>query len=150
MERLPYIDEIMTNVRSNREQAWEALFPVLRGAFSGGPAGPFGRVLGVVPAQAAGAWGEQGSALPGFTVERVQRPERLELHGRHRFSTYALIIELDDVGGEAARVRARTYAAFPGLKGRAYRALVIGSGAHRVVTRRLLGRVASRATSVGA
>ncbi len=55
------------------------------------------------------------------------------------------MIELDDLDGDASRVRARTYAAFPGVTGRAYRALVIGSGAHRIVTRRLLSRVASRA-----
>jgi hypothetical protein len=147
MERLPYIDEIMTNVRSNREQTWPALLGVLRGSFSGGAAGPFGRVLGLVPARAAGAWGEPGSAVPGFTVASARRPERLELRGRHRFSTYTLIIEVDDLDGDASRVRARTYATFPGVKGRAYRALVIGSGAHRVVTRRLLGRVASRAAA---
>jgi hypothetical protein len=145
MERLPYIDEIMTNVRSNREVAWEALLPVLRAAFSGAPAGPFGRALGVVPARAVGVWGEPGSALPGFAVERVRAPERLELRGGHRFSRYTLVIELDDLDGDASRVRARTYAAFPGVAGRAYRALVIGSGAHRIVTRRLLSRVASRA-----
>ena len=81
------------------------------------------------------------------TVASVQRPERLELRGRHRFSTYTLIIEVDDLDGDASRVRSRTYAAFPGVTGRAYRALVIRSGAHRIVTRRLLSRVASRAAT---
>jgi hypothetical protein len=44
---------------------------------------------------------------------------------------------------EGDRVRAQTYAAFPGVKGRVYRALVISSGAHRFVTQRLLRRVAA-------
>ena len=43
------------------------------------------------------------------------------------------------------RLRARTHAAFPGILGRLYRAAVIGSGGHRLMTRRLLRQVA-RAT----
>jgi hypothetical protein len=56
-----------------------------------------------------------------------------------------LLFELDDTGRETTRLRARTYAEFPGTRGRAYRALVIGSGAHRLVTRRMLRDVAARA-----
>ena len=48
------------------------------------------------------------------------------MRGRHRFARYSLVFLID---GE--RVRAQTYATFPGVKGRAYRALVISSGAHR-------------------
>jgi hypothetical protein len=39
-------------------------------------------------------------------------------------------------------VWARTWAEFPGPAGAAYRALVIGSGGHRLVVRRMLRRVA--------
>jgi hypothetical protein len=52
--------------------------------------------------------------------------------------------------GEGTELSARTLARFPGLHGRAYRALVIGSGAHRLVTRRWLrriGRLAERSAS---
>jgi hypothetical protein len=43
------------------------------------------------------------------------------------------------------RVTAHTSAAFPGLAGRAYRALVIGTGGHRIVVKQLLRAVARRA-----
>jgi hypothetical protein len=42
-------------------------------------------------------------------------------------------------------LRAQTHAAFPGIVGQLYRAAVIGSGAHRLVVRRLLSRVARAA-----
>jgi hypothetical protein len=77
-----------------------------------------------------------GATLPGFAVVEASRSSRLELRGHHRFSSYALVFLIDDEG-----VRAQTYAEFPGLRGRAYRALVIGTRAHRLVVRRLLRRV---------
>lgn len=40
-----------------------------------------------------------------------------------------------------------TFAKFPGIRGKIYRALVIGSGGHRVMVRRMLGRIASAARS---
>lgn len=145
MERPPYIDEIMTSVRSNREQAWDALLSVVRAEFSGAAAASLARLLGAAPARAAGTWPEPGAAIPGFAVERAHRPERLELRGRHRFSAYVLVFELDDAGPGGTRVRARTYAAFPGRKGRVYRAFVIGSRGHCVLVHRMLRRVAGRA-----
>lgn len=47
-------------------------------------------------------------------------------------------------------MRAVTLAAFPGIHGRVYRALVIGSGGHRIVVRRMLQRIAAAAGQVGA
>jgi hypothetical protein len=44
-------------------------------------------------------------------------------------------------------MRARTRAAFPGALGRAYRALVIASGGHRIVVARLLRKIEARACS---
>ena len=49
---------------------------------------------------------------------------RLELRGRHRFARYVLVFHLDETGADTTHLRARTYAEFPGLRGRAYRALV--------------------------
>lgn len=57
----------------------------------------------------------------------------------------ALTFSLDDVGVGRCRLRATTRAAFPGLHGSAYRALVIGTGAHLRVTHRMLASVAARA-----
>ncbi|MBZ0090389.1 MAG: hypothetical protein K8H90_08440 [Thermoanaerobaculia bacterium] len=78
--------------------------------------------------------------MPGFRVAESEPGRRLALRGRHRFARYALTFVLD--GG---RLCAQTHAEFPGLRGRLYRAAVIDSGGHRLITRRLLRQVA-RAT----
>lgn len=80
----------------------------------------------------------------GFVLDEATEPHRLALRGRHLFAVYRLVFELDpDVDG--VRLRALTFAAFPGLHGKFYRALVIGTGAHRVVVRRMLRRIAALA-----
>jgi hypothetical protein len=83
--------------------------------------------------------------VPGFSVVRSQAPRVLELRGRHRFSRYALIFELAVAGDSGCTLSAQSWAEFPGLAGRAYRTLVIGSGGHRLVVRRLLREIAGRA-----
>jgi hypothetical protein len=105
-------------------------------------------LLGTEPAQASGDWSggpQVGAALPGFAVEESHAPLRLALAGGHRFSRYALIFELDEAGPDRTRIRAQTWAAFPGALGRLYWALVIGTGGHRIVVRRLLRRIEARA-----
>ena len=79
-------------------------------------------------------------AQPGFHVAQATQPQRLELRGSHPFSRYLLVFELDERGPEQSR--AQTWAVFPGLKGRVYRALVIGSGGHRIIVRRWLRQIA--------
>ena len=148
MERLPYIDEHGGYVGAAPERTGAALMAV--GAALRGPAGPLGWLLGLQPAHASGDWSvgvQAGAALPGFVVEQARPPTHLALGGRHRFSHYALVFELEDGGPAGTRVRARSWAAFPGLHGRSYRALVIGSGAHRLVVRRLLRQIERRACS---
>jgi hypothetical protein len=148
IERLPYIDEHSTCVGAPPERTWAALIAV--GAGMRGPAGPLGWLMRLEPALASGDWSrgvEAGATLPGFVVEQACPPSRLALVGRHRFSRYALVFELENRGPDGTRVRARSWGAFLGLHGRAYRALVIGSGAHRLVVRRLLRRIEERACS---
>lgn len=136
MEQLPYIDEHGRRVDASVDAVWAALVEVLRREM-GGSAG-FARLLGCDPARTtAGFAGRPGETVPGFRVAEAEPGRRLHLRGRHRFSDYALTFVLD---GE--RLRAQTHATFPGLLGRLYRAAVIGSGAHRLATRRLLRRVA--------
>jgi hypothetical protein len=121
MERLPYIDEHAISVDAAAAETWSALL----------------RVMCRDPADPA--------TVPfGFKLEEATRPQRLSLKGRHLFARYRLAFELAPDHGYT-RVRALTWAAFPGLHGKAYRALVIGSGAHRVVVRRMLGRIAAQA-----
>lgn len=123
MEHLPYIDEHATTIPADRATVWEA---VLRTMCSD-PADP--------------------STVPfGFTLDVAEPGERFALKGHHWFSVYKLIFLLSDADG-GTRVAAQTWAAFPGLKGKVYRALVIGSGGHRIVVRRMLKRIAAQAAS---
>jgi hypothetical protein len=148
MEQLPYIDEHSITIDATCERVWSALAQALRRDFGGSASAPLTRVLGVAPAKARGNWRgtlHPGDALPGFAVVETHPPERLELRGRHRFSSYALIFELDAIDPARCTLRAQTLAEFPGPIGRIYHVFVIGSGGHRVVVRRLLRNVARRA-----
>jgi len=136
MEQLPYIDEHGTAVSASRDRVWASLAHVLRREF-GGSAG-VARVLGCDPARGTPDFdGSPGQTLPGFRVVESEPSRRLTLEGQHRFSRYRLTFILDD-----DRLRAQTHAAFPGVLGRLYRAAVIGTGGHHLVTRRLLRQVA--------
>jgi len=139
MERLPYIDEHAISVGAPRERVWEAVVEVVRREMTG--AERIARALGCDPAVASERFdGSVGQTIPGFRVAAAEPGRRLELRGRHRFSDYQLTFLLDD-----GRVRAETRAAFPGLHGRCYRALVIGTRGHRLATRRLLRQIVARA-----
>ncbi|GAB7143840.1 hypothetical protein [Mycobacterium riyadhense] len=121
MERLPYIDEHAIWLRTSTEEAWSALLSKM----CRDPNDP--------------------TTVPlGFRLEEADAPRRLALNGRHLFAVYRLVFELDP-DGPGVRLRALTWAAFPGLHGRLYRALVIGSGGHRIVVRRMLKRIAAAA-----
>ena len=136
---LPYIDEHSQAVEGSADATWTAVLEVL-GRQMGGGAG-FARLLGCDPVTASGALtGRVGDTVPGFRVVAAEPGKRLELRGRHRFSNYALTFELD-----GNRVRAQTHAEFPGVLGRMYRLAVITSGAHKLVTRRLLRQIARAA-----
>jgi hypothetical protein len=77
----------------------------------------------------------------GFEVAESAPTQSLTLVGRHRFSRYMLVFELTDGGEGATRLRAETYAQFPGVRGQVYRALVIGTRAHLVATNHILRSV---------
>lgn len=148
MERLPHIDDHSLRIGATPEEVWRALVSVLRTDFGGSVPSLMTRTLGTEPARSRGDWRATprlGDTLPGFAVAEVEPAERLALRGRHRFSRYALVFELEASDADDCTLRAGTWAEFPGGAGRAYRALVIGSGGHRVVVRRVLRRVADRA-----
>ena len=79
-----------------------------------------------------------------FAVDRSDPPTTVALTGRHPFSRYRLDFTVEP-DGDQARLSAVTHAAFPGLRGRIYRLLVISSGAHERLTRRMLRSIAARA-----
>ncbi len=122
MERLPYIDEHAITVEADRADTWSALL----------------RVLCRVP-------GDPSTVPTGFALDEARPPARFALKGRHPFAAYRWVFELEDEAAGRTLVRAATWAAFPGVHGKIYRALVIGTGGHRVLTRWTLRRIATAA-----
>jgi hypothetical protein len=143
---LPYVDEHAIEVEAPRELVWDALCDVGPRSQSGAAAETVARVLGCRERQVSGPMPpDVGTTIVGFRVTAVQAPERLVLEGEHRFSRYALLFRVDELSGGRSRLRAETRAAFPGLRGTVYRALVIGSRGHVVVLRRMLRAIKRRA-----
>jgi hypothetical protein len=129
--RPPYVDTHAVEVAAQRAEAWAALLRFVdRSLVSDG--GLLHAVLGTDPPA-------------GFEITATTPNERLELSGRHRFSRYVLAFQLSDGAPGRTRVAAETYAEFPGIQGRAYRALVIGTRLHVVATRRMLHMIRRRA-----
>jgi hypothetical protein len=127
------------------EATGEALLRVVEGSFGSASTGRAARLLGCADTEASGPRPlAAGSALPGFHVDGAERPRELALAGSHRFSNYALVFRLDKEG-ESTTLRAETRAEFPGFKGSVYRALVIRTRGHVLVTRRLLSATKQRA-----
>ena len=135
-----FVDEQRVLVSAAAPAVWEALGASLRPVERAGREFFTGRVLGAVPGTAHGDPLDQGSAVPGFGVREAVPERRLVLAGEHRFSDYVLVFTLEE-RGRATQLSARTHARFPGLRGRVYRALVIGSGAHRMIVWRWLERI---------
>jgi hypothetical protein len=124
MERLPYIDEHAITVGGSPQDTWSALLDVM----CRDPHDP-----STVPA--------------GFVLDEARAPERFALTGRHPFAVYRWVFELHEEAPRRTRLRALTWARFPGVHGKIYRGLVIGTGAHRVAVRWTLKRVAAAAVT---
>ncbi len=139
-EELPFVDEHSQRIDAPVEAVWSALVWFLGRQTRG--AARWARLLGCEPAQGKPEFaGRPGDAVPGFRVAGVDPGRRLELQGRHRFARYSLTFLLTD-----AQLRAQTHAVFPGVVGQLYRAAVIGSGGHRLITRMILRRIAHAAS----
>ncbi len=136
---LPYVDELDVDVGADRDATWSALLRVVEGSFASARGRGPAWLLACEDTELSGPRPlAQGSSFPGFHVETAEPESTLALAGRHRFSTYLLTFRLEDAAGGGTSLTAETRAAFPGLKGRVYRALVIGTRMHVLVTRRLL------------
>ncbi len=145
-ERLPHVDEHSVTVAAGREATWEALLRVAEGTMSAAAAPRYARIVGCADTVASGPRPlAVGSTFPGFHVAAAEAPAELALAGSHRFSDYALIFRLEELAPGQTRLRAETRAEFPGLKGGAYKALVIGTRMHVLATRRILNATKRRA-----
>ncbi|KAA9157455.1 hypothetical protein FPZ12_025115 [Amycolatopsis acidicola] len=133
-ERPPFLDEHHVLTGASQGAVWQSLTDLLHARQPGAE----------VVARLVGA-GPRGDGPPGFTVADTVPPQRLRLTGRHHFSRYELVF-LVEPDGDRTKLSARSYAEFPGVLGRLYRAAVIGSGAHRVLVPRLLRGIARRAS----
>ena len=136
LDGLPFVDEHLALIDAPAEAVWQTLGHALRVRL---PlvASAAAAVLGAQSRASVGEPLRAGSTLPGFTVTTAEPGRRLVLTGRHRFSRYALIFSLTDRNGQT-QLAARTHASFPGVHGRLYRAVVIGSGGHRLVVNHML------------
>lgn len=143
---LPHVDEHSAEIAAAAGSTWGALLVVAERSFSGGGTARFAALLGCEDLVAAGPRPlEAGSTVPGFHVASAEAARELALAGRHRFSGYALIFRVEELGAGRSLLRAETRAEFPGFKGGVYRALVIGTRLHVLVTRRVLTAVKARA-----
>ncbi|MFD7570879.1 hypothetical protein ACFV6U_10195 [Streptomyces sp. NPDC059810] len=139
MSVLPFVDEHVVVVDAGVEELWARLLVKVGRSLSTASGARYARVVGAVPRESGGVRPlGAGSEFPGFRVARVVPGRELALEGRHRFSTYSLVFRVEELGGGRCRLRAETRAVFPGVAGRVYRALVIGSGGHAFAMRRLL------------
>lgn len=142
---MAFVDEHSIEIEARAGAVWRALLETVDGAFSRRLAPAYARLVGCDPPTASGPRPlVERSTIPGFRVAAAEPERLLALRGRHRFSTYDLTFRLDDRGG-ATTVTAETRADFPGIHGRAYRALVIGTGFHARSVRGLLASVARAA-----
>jgi len=144
--RLPFVDELSTEIAAGPEAVWEALLQTIERSFDSPRTGRVARLLGCHDVESSGVRPlAAGSAFPGFHVEVAEPGRELALTGGHRFSAYALTFRFDELDGEKTRLRAETRAAFPGFKGSVYRTLVIGTQGHVLATNRMLSAVKRRA-----
>jgi hypothetical protein len=138
---LPFIDEHQVLVSAPAPAVWRSLTMQLP-RFASGEA--FAHLLGAEPRRAAGKPLAEGATLPAFAVTEFVPERRIRLTGRHRFSRYAFILTLA-TQPDGTMFSACTHAEFPGPHGWVYRQFVIGSGAHRVLVKRLLRTVRRQA-----
>lgn len=149
MTDLPFVDEYDTVVPATPEVTFDALASLVGRSFAGTSGRVFTALLGCAHRGSSYSLPPQaGQELNGFRVAEAERPHRLVLEGRHRFASYRLGFAIEPTEGGGSRLSARTDAAFPGLAGGAYRLLVIGSGAHAVIAKRMLAAVARKAARV--
>lgn len=142
---LPWVDEHAIELDATPAVVWPALLRTVERMTAGRGAPAYARAVGCADTEAGGPRPlEIGSTVPGFHVVELLAERLLVLRGAHHFSDYALVFRLEPLGGVRTRLIAETRADFPGVKGRAYRAPVIGTRMHVLAVRRVQRGVARR------
>ncbi len=80
-----------------------------------------------------------------WRIAQSERPAVHVLEGSHPFAVYRLAFRVHEAGTDRSVVTAESRAVFPGLKGSAYRAAVIGSRFHVLAVKGMMRRIARRA-----
>lgn len=147
MDELPFIDRHGLVIEAGPAEVWKSLVDTLPRWMGTSHFGVYARLIGTSDHEVNWDAGLVGSTLIGFHVTESERPSRLVLSGHHRFSRYRLIWTIDEVDPGKSHIQAETRAVFPGVQGRMYRALVIGSSAHARILRRVLASISRQATA---
>jgi Polyketide cyclase / dehydrase and lipid transport len=146
---LPRIDEHWIDIAASPAHVWAALEAVVIGALGEGPwRRLYATLVGARDTEQSGHGLTVGATLVGFRVAEADPPRDLLFDGVHRFARYALRFRVTPTDS-GARVGAITDAEFPGLFGRGYRMLVIGTGGHALVVHALLRGIKERAERAG-
>ncbi|MBU3691756.1 MAG: hypothetical protein FGM38_06915 [Solirubrobacterales bacterium] len=141
LEELPFIDRHSVEVEAGPQATWDALVGVLVSTLGSRGSKLAARALGCTERGEPDRPLAQGASIPGFRVVTFAPTTELTLAGEDRFSRYRLGFSLEQATTGRTTLSAATNAAFPGLHGRLFRTLVVGSGAHALVTGRLLKTV---------
>jgi hypothetical protein len=142
---LPFVDRHGFRTTVEPQQVWAALAPTLMSVFGKPRARTYARLVGCRERRLSRPFlMEEGDTLAGFRIASARAPEELVLEGEHRFSRYALVFQIGGRQG-ITTVSAETRAEFPKVWGLVYRLLVVGTGIHAGIVRRLLKGLRRRA-----
>jgi hypothetical protein len=144
--KLPRLDLHEVVIAAGAAEVYAALLASVARAFESAISRAAARAVGCEERAPGGPRPlEVGSRIAGFRVSAAVAGRELALTGRHRFSEYTLVFEIEAVDEDRVRLSAETRAAFPGLAARLYRAALIASRVHAVSVRALLAAVRRRA-----
>lgn len=124
---LPLLDEHSATIAAPRPAVWEAVRSLALSLAESEHA-VLGVVLGTVPRS-------------GFRLDGEVDGREVALAGRHRFARYRLLFAVSDAPGGATTLSVQSYASFPGLRGRLYRSLLLGTRGHLLAVRGMIRQV---------
>jgi hypothetical protein len=142
---LPPVNEVSIDIDADAVRTWEALIATIPRLFDTRRARRGAGLLGCAQTESKGDPSVIGSTVPGFLVARSVRPALLAMLGQHRFSRYALLFAIDDIGHGRSRITAETRAEYPGRGGTLFQSLIIRGRGQLTAVNRILSAVKKRA-----